>query len=86
MVLNSGGKPTKYGFTEKVIDSMRVEIRSIVVKFQDPTFHAKLEITDIVIQSTTPEWTPAESLKQTRLALCDLSDRIVWEDWSTCTL
>ena len=52
--------PSSYGFTEKVIDGMRVEIRSILVHFTDPTFSANLEMTDILIQSTTPEWQPAE--------------------------
>ncbi len=62
----SGGKPSKYGFTEKIIDGMRVEIHSIVVRFHDPTFRAELEMADIVIQSTTPQWGIAQSLAQTR--------------------
>ena len=61
----SSNSPSKYGFTEKVIDGMKVEIRSIIVYFHDPTYRAKLEITDIVIQSTNPQWKPA-TLTHTR--------------------
>ena len=38
---------------------MKVEVRLIVVNFHDPAYSARLEISDIVIQSTTPEWRPA---------------------------
>ena len=44
---------------KKVIDGMKVEVRLIVVNFRDPTYRARLEISDILIQSTTPEWRPA---------------------------
>ena len=37
-----------------------MDIRSILVHFTDETFTANLEMTDIVIQSTTPDWQPAE--------------------------
>ena len=57
--------PSKYGFTEKVIDGMRVDIRLIEVLFRDPNFQAKLEMADIIIQSTTPQWRP-DNLHNTR--------------------
>ena len=50
------GNPSKYGLIEKVIDGMRVEIRSILVFLKDPFFHAQLEMTDILIQSTSFNW------------------------------
>ncbi len=52
---------------------MRVEIHSIVVRFHDPTFHAELEMADIVIESTTPQWSTAQSLAQTRSVEDDVS-------------
>ena len=58
-IFHSSNTPSKYGFTEKVIDGMKVEVRLIVVNFRDPTYRARLEISDILIQSTTPEWRPA---------------------------
>ncbi len=52
----SSGKPSKYGLIEKVIDGMRVEIRSILVFFKDPSFHAQLEMTEILVESTSYQW------------------------------
>ena len=44
---------------------MKIVIRSIIVNFRDPAYQARLEISDILIQSTTPEWNPA-TLSHTR--------------------
>lgn len=55
----------KYGFTDKVIDGIRVDVRSIVIQFRDLAFQSRLEVSNVVIQSTTPQWQPA-SLPQTR--------------------
>lgn len=38
---------------------MRIEIRSILVNFNNPVFKAKLEISDVLIESTTHNWEPA---------------------------
>lgn len=38
---------------------MRIEIRSIFVRFSNSAFDAKLEISDVLIESTTPDWKPA---------------------------
>lgn len=59
MKLASSSNPSSYGLTDKIIDGMRVEIRSILVSFKNPVFEAKLEINDVIIESTTPEWQPA---------------------------
>ncbi len=48
-----------------MVDGIKVDIRSIVIHFRDPVFHSRLEMSDVVIQSTTPEWKPAP-LPQTR--------------------
>lgn len=53
---HSGNNPSKYGLIEKVIDGMRVEIRSVLVFLKDPLFHAQLEIMDILIESTSWQW------------------------------
>lgn len=37
---------------------MKVEIGCVKVKFENPVFTADLEMTDVVIESTTPEWKP----------------------------
>ena len=35
---------------------MRIEVRSVLLFFNDPTFHAQLEMTDIVMESTSWDW------------------------------
>lgn len=74
----SSNTPSKYGFIEKVIDGMRVEIHSILVRFQDPTFTARLEMTDIVIQSVTPAWKPAP-LPHTRMKNVEEDSIIIYK-------
>ena len=48
---------------------MRIEVRSILIFFNDPTFHAQLEMTDIVIESTSWEW-KLVPLNKARYILC----------------
>ena len=50
------GNPSKYSLIDKVIDGMRVEVRSVLVFLKDPSFHAQLEMTDILLESTSWEW------------------------------
>ena len=50
------GNPSKYSLIDKVIDGMRVEVRSVLVFLKDPHFHAQLEMTDILLESTSWEW------------------------------
>lgn len=59
--------PTKYGFTEKVIDGMKIEIKLITIDFNDPVFKLNLSIHDIIIQSKTAKWEHAKSLADTRI-------------------
>ena len=58
---------TKYGFTEKVIDGMKIEIKLITVEFDDPIFKLHLSMHDIIIESKTPKWENAKSLSDTRI-------------------
>lgn len=50
------GNSSKYGLIEKMIDGMRLEVRSVLVFLKDPCFHAQLEMTDILLQSTSCDW------------------------------
>ncbi len=50
------GNPSKYSLIDKVIDGMRIEVRSVLVFLKDPAFHAQLEMTDILLESTSWEW------------------------------
>ena len=58
---------------------MRVNIGAIQVRFRDPTFEADLDISGIVIQSTTPEWTPASVLAHTRRKNTDEDSIIIYK-------
>ena len=37
---------------------MRIEIHTILIQFSNPVFNAKLEISDVLIESTTSSWVP----------------------------
>ncbi|XP_019849692.1 PREDICTED: uncharacterized protein LOC100636695 [Amphimedon queenslandica] len=56
--IGQSNSPSSYGLTEKIIDGMRIEINTILVQFSNPVFNAKLEISDVLIQSTNSSWTP----------------------------
>lgn len=57
---------------------MKVEVQSIIVNFRDPSYHARLEISDIIIQSTNPEWKPA-TLSHTRYKNLDEDSVIIYK-------
>ena len=58
-IFSIGSSNSSYGLTEKIIDGMRIEIDSIIVEFSNSAFDAKLEILEVLIQSTTSDWNPA---------------------------
>ncbi|XP_065646748.1 bridge-like lipid transfer protein family member 3B isoform X2 [Hydra vulgaris] len=64
---SSNGKPSKYGFTERVLDGMYISINTVLVAFTSAGFKASVNVSRIVIQSTTPDWQQANSLRSTRL-------------------
>ena len=55
-----------------------MEIRSIVINFHDPTYRVRMEITDVVIQSTTPQWQPA-TLSHTRYMVPEEDSVIIYK-------
>ena len=57
---------------------MKVEVRSVVINFRDSAYHARLEISDITIQSTTPDWKPA-NLAHTRYKTSDEESIIIYK-------
>ena len=58
--------PNRYGFVEKVVDGMFVQINSVVISFKSSGFQASFQMSRLVIQSTSPEWR-ADDLRQTRV-------------------
>ena len=59
-------QPTKYGFVEKVVDGMYVQINSVVVSFKSTSFLATVNMSRLNIRSTSHEWEPAD-LRLTRI-------------------
>ena len=76
------GNPSKYGLIEKVIDGMTLEVRSVLVYLKDPSFQAYLEMTDILLQSTSPEWTrvPLSKARYVEHAYIDAYTILKWEE------
>ncbi|CAL4126349.1 unnamed protein product, partial [Meganyctiphanes norvegica] len=59
----SGGK---YGYTEKVIDGITVNINSVTINFNSHAFNASFSLSRIVLESTSPAWQKAD-LRMSRL-------------------
>lgn len=60
-------KPSKYGFTEKVVDGMYISINTLHVSFVSLGFKASANISRIIIQSTAPDWRQVNNLRDTRI-------------------
>lgn len=63
----ANAKPTKYGFSEKVVDGMYVSINTLLVSFKSLGFKASVSISHIIVQSTMPDWKQSNNLRQTRI-------------------
>lgn len=78
--------PSKYGYVEKVIDGMYVHVNNISGTFLSDTFRGDIQISQLLLQSTTPDWRPANSnLRLTRLPLQEEGEVITFKqvEWST---
>ncbi|EDV19878.1 uncharacterized protein TRIADDRAFT_32779 [Trichoplax adhaerens] len=67
---------TKYGFIDKVIDSICFSINSVDIKFGSPGFQALLHASRIQLRSTNPLWQVAD-LRSTRI-VHDKSDQVIF--------
>ena len=63
----TASKPTKYGFSEKVVDGMYISINTLLASFTSLGFKASVNVSRIIIQSTTPDWRQTNNLRQTRI-------------------
>lgn len=54
---SSGGR---YGFSDRVVDGMKVVINSVVVNFQSASFVASFQLSRVVLDSRTPRWDPGD--------------------------
>lgn len=66
LIFNREKAPNRYGFVEKVVDGMFVQINSVVISFKFQAFLAKFQMSRLVVQSTTPKWQP-DDLRLTRV-------------------
>lgn len=58
--------PNRYGFVEKVVDGMFVQINSVIISFKFQAFLATFQMSRLRIQSATPKWQP-DDLRMTRV-------------------
>lgn len=58
--------PNRYGFVEKVVDGMFVQINSVIICFKFHAFLATFQMSRVFIQSTNPTWKP-DDLRMTRV-------------------
>ena len=58
--------PNRYGFVEKVVDGMFVQINSVIISFKFHAFLATFQMSRVFIQSTNPTWKP-DDLRMTRV-------------------
>ena len=56
----------RYGFVEKVVDGMFVQINSVIISFKFQAFLATFQMSRLFIQSTNPKW-EADDLRNTRV-------------------
>lgn len=66
LIFNREKAPNRYGFVEKVVDGMFVQINSVVISFKFQAFLAKFQMSRLVVRSTTPKWQP-DDLRLTRV-------------------
>ncbi|XP_039253730.2 bridge-like lipid transfer protein family member 3B isoform X1 [Styela clava] len=60
---------TSYGFTEKVLEGMTVNINSISVNFTSAAFNATFQLSQLLVLSTNPKW------EKTDLRLSRITDK-----------
>lgn len=54
---SSGGK---YGFSDRVVDGMKVVVNTVIVNFQSAAFQASFQLSRVVLDSRTPRWEPGD--------------------------
>ena len=58
--------PNRYGFVEKVVDGMFVQINSVIISFKFQAFLATFQMARLFIRSTNPKW-EVDDLRMTRV-------------------
>ncbi|CAF0714322.1 unnamed protein product [Brachionus calyciflorus] len=81
---NSGA----YGFIDKCIDAIQLIIDSINVTIKSKNFNANLEMSNICVYSTTPNWKTTNDIRNTRLKDLEKDEIILFKEvaWEICRL
>ncbi|XP_072030655.1 bridge-like lipid transfer protein family member 3B [Amphiura filiformis] len=82
-----GSSTGKYGFAEKVLDGMYIHVNSVSGTFVSDTFHADIQIAQVLVQSKTPEWQLSD-LRMCRVKDINRGEVITFKEveWSTLRL
>ncbi|CAG0913699.1 unnamed protein product [Notodromas monacha] len=73
---SSGGS---YGFVDKTIDGMSVSVENVIVTFRSQAFFASIELSQVYLYSTTPQFKLAE-LKCTRLKDTTKGETLIFKE------
>ena len=78
----SGGK---YGFVDRVIDGIYVQINSVSVKFISRQFNATLQLSRVQVRSVSPTWQKTDHLGSTKLKDPERGEILVFKEveWQT---
>ncbi|KAG1680647.1 UHRF1-binding protein 1-like [Nymphon striatum] len=79
---SSGGA---YGFSDKVVDGMTVNVNSVTVNFKSHAFHASAHLSKIKLESRTPSWKKAH-LQMTRVKDPDRGEVLIFKELDWCLL
>ncbi|KAL3312232.1 UHRF1 binding protein 1-like, partial [Cichlidogyrus casuarinus] len=71
----------KYGFVDKVIDSIRLDVNIVQVIFIAPAFKASIELNRVVVASKTPLWKDGD-LSHTSIASSDKNSILLFKEIS----
>lgn len=81
---SSGGR---YGFSDRVVDGMKVVVNSVVINFQSAAFQASFQLSRVVLDSRTPRW-EAGDLRLCRIKSQDQGEILIFKqlEWQMLRL
>ncbi|CAN7999014.1 unnamed protein product [Ixodes hexagonus] len=81
---SSGGR---YGFSDRVVDGMKVVVNSVVINFQSAAFQASFQLSRVVLDSRTPRWEPGD-LRLCRIKSQDQGEILIFKqlEWQMLRL
>ncbi|XP_075265850.1 bridge-like lipid transfer protein family member 3B isoform X2 [Convolutriloba macropyga] len=65
--LAGSGETNKYGFVERVVDGIFVQVSSVLISFKSYAFSADIDLSQISVESVGPSWDRPDDLRKTRV-------------------